>query len=190
MLLRNRIARAIAAGTFVLAAPMLASCGFNYATDKVYTPAPGANNRDHAVDVLNAVIVATADGEGTLVTTLSNNDLENEDTLTGITGEGVTAQVKGKVTVAPGGATRIANTTDDLPAASGDSVDGIKVTGDFKIGGWATLTLSFSHSDPVKVEVPIVANAGQWAGQDGDELTEGQEVGHSGEEHATEGDDH
>src|SRR3546814_14018682 len=71
MLLRTRIARATAIGALVLAAPALSSCSF--ATDKVYTPGPGANDRSERVDVLNAVIVATKAGSGTLVPSLVNN---------------------------------------------------------------------------------------------------------------------
>src|SRR3546814_16357627 len=66
MLLRTRIARATAIGALVLADPALSSCSF--APDKVYTPGPGAHDRSERVDVLNAVIVATQNGSGTLVT--------------------------------------------------------------------------------------------------------------------------
>src|SRR3546814_14117768 len=51
MLLRTRIARATAIGALVLAAPALSSCSF--ATDKVYTPGPGATDRSERVDVIN-----------------------------------------------------------------------------------------------------------------------------------------
>ena len=74
MLTRSRISRLASAGALVLAAVTLSSCGFNYATDKVYTPAEGVNNRDSRVDVLNAAIVATEDGKGTFVASLSNNE--------------------------------------------------------------------------------------------------------------------
>ena len=177
MLIRNRIARAMATGTLVLAAPMLTSCGFNFATDKVYTPAPGANNRAESVDVLNAVIVATADGKGTFVTTLVNNEINQpgvgknvDDTLTGITG-GATATFK-PITIRAGDYTRIATTTADFPAGRpGVDQQGIPVTGDFKLGGWVKLTLTFKNSEPVEIEVPVVTNSGQWAGQDGKTLT-------------------
>lgn len=187
MLIRNRIARAVAAGTLVLAAPTLTSCGFNFATDKVYTPAAGANNRDASVDVLNAVIVATDDGKGTLVTTLVNNETEADkgDTLESVTGTAldgseVTVKVKKPIEIAPRGYTRLATATADNglgekpPAdANGATVasyeSGLPVTGGFALGEFVKLTLTFKNAGDVKVEVPVVANNCEWAGQDGDE---------------------
>lgn len=185
MLIRNRIARAVAAGTLVLAAPTLTSCGFNFATDKVYTPAPGANNRDASVDVLNAVIVATNDGKGTLVTTLVNNETEADkgDTLesatgTALDGSDVTVNVKKPVEVPARGYARLATATaenglGEEPAAEGlaNYRPGIAVKGNFKIGEFVKLTLEFKNAGAVKVEVPVVANNCDWAGQDGEELS-------------------
>ena len=188
MLIRNRIARAMATGTLVLAAPMLTSCGFNFATDKVYTPAPGANDRAESVDVLNAVIVATEDGSGTFLTTLVNNDITTfddrknvDDELISITGE-ATADLKTPIVIRAGDLTRIANTTETFPAPLPDRQDidqpGIKVTGDFKLGGWVKLTLTFKNSNPVDIQVPVVPNNGQWAGQDGEKLSPANVPGH------------
>ena len=64
---------ATAAAVVALAAP-LTSCGFDYATERTYTPAGGANNREGVVDVLSAVVVSGAEGSGTFVASLSNND--------------------------------------------------------------------------------------------------------------------
>src|SRR4029079_16444098 len=100
MLTPSRISRLASAGVLVLATVTLSSCGFNYATDKVYTPAEGVNNRDSQVDVLNAAIVATEDGKGTFVASLANNQtptyedgkLTNvDDKLTGLAGVGDTS---------------------------------------------------------------------------------------------------
>ncbi|KRF19113.1 hypothetical protein ASG90_04395 [Nocardioides sp. Soil797] len=187
MLIRNRIARAVAAGTLVLAAPVLTSCGFNFATDKVYTPAPGANNRDASVDVLNAVIVSTKDGKGTLVTTLVNNETEagRTDTLESVTGTApdkseVTVDVAKSVEIPPRGYTRLATATSDnglgeKPPADADGgtyavyQPGLKVSGNFRTGEFVKLTLTFKNAGDVAVEVPVVANNCDWAGQDGDE---------------------
>ncbi|QIX25657.1 hypothetical protein ncot_02920 [Nocardioides sp. JQ2195] len=183
MLIRNRIARAVAAGTLVLAAPVLTSCGFNFATDKVYTPAAGANNRDASVDVLNAVIVATENGEGTLVTTLVNNetDADKADSLESATGttandSEVTVDLSKPVEIPARGYARLATATEEnglgeKPPADGYAVyePGIEVTGDFAIGEFVKLTLTFENAGDVEVEVPVVANNCDWAGQDGDE---------------------
>ena len=60
---------AIAAAVLALAAP-LSSCGFDYATERDYTPGSGANNREGVVDVLSAVVVSGAEGSGTFVASL------------------------------------------------------------------------------------------------------------------------
>ena len=52
---------ATAVAVLALAVP-LSSCGFDYATDRDYTPAGGANNREGDVDVLSAVVVSAAAG--------------------------------------------------------------------------------------------------------------------------------
>src|SRR4029453_3813831 len=71
---RRKIALALSGA--VLAVPALTSCGFNYATDRPYTPAAGVNNQDGTVDVLGAVIVSGQDDSGTFIPSFSNNDAD------------------------------------------------------------------------------------------------------------------
>ena len=172
MLNRSRITRVTAAGVLVLATTALSACGFNYATDKVYTPAEGVNVRDSRVDVLNAVIVATDDGQGTFVASLVNNEVptvengqvnDNDDTLTGlegVDGSTITADLSAPI---------------ELPSASLVKLadgDGIPVEGDsIKLGDFVTVQLTFSNADPVTMSIPVVANAGDFADQDGTTLT-------------------
>jgi copper(I)-binding protein len=171
MLTRSRISRLASAGALVLAAVTLSSCGFNYATDKVYTPAEGVNNRDSQVDVLNAAIVATEDGKGTFVASLANNETptyENgkltnvDDKLTGLAGVGdttLTADLK-PVTVPGGGAVKLADG------------EGIPVTGDsIKLGDFVEVELTFENADPVTMKIPVVPNNRDFEGQDGTSLT-------------------
>src|SRR5690349_21028610 len=104
MLLRRNIALAL--GVLVLAAPVLSSCGFDYATDRVNTVASGVNNRDKTVDVLGAVVVAAQPDSGTFIATLSNNSQTKSASLTSITGSGgntVSADDFAPIDVAPGG---------------------------------------------------------------------------------------
>jgi hypothetical protein len=54
-------------GALVLALPLLASCGFDKATDQVYTPGAGTDDRSGDVDVLSAVIVSAQPGPGTFI---------------------------------------------------------------------------------------------------------------------------
>ena len=63
----------LVAGALVLALPLLGSCGFDKATDRVYTPAAGTNDRDGDVDVLAAVVVAAQPDSGTFMASLANN---------------------------------------------------------------------------------------------------------------------
>src|SRR5688572_28722004 len=67
---------ALTVGAVVLAVPGVAACGFNYATDREYTPGNGVNHQSGKVDVLNAVIVSAEEGSGTFIATLSNNTAE------------------------------------------------------------------------------------------------------------------
>ena len=93
-----------------LAVP-LSSCGFDYATDRDYTPAGGANNREGDVDVLSAVVVSAAEGSGTFIASLSNNDPDEPETFTGVAGEeegSITAEEFEPVEIAPGGLVNLA----------------------------------------------------------------------------------
>ncbi len=171
MLNRSRISRLASAGVLVLATATLSSCGFNFATDKVYTPAEGVNQRDGRVDVLNAVVVATADGRGTFVASLSNNEAPvfedggltvADDRLIGLAGAGDTALTAELQPVdLPGGAL--------VKLADGE---GIPVTGEgIELGRFVEVELTFENAEPVTMTVPVVANNRDFEGQDGTTLT-------------------
>ena len=163
MLISHRMTRLLCAGALVLAAPTLASCSKEKATDKIYTPANAANNRDGRIDVLNAAIVSTEAGSGTFVVTLVNNDTNEPgggkdyaDQLVGLAGD-VTAKLGKPVDVPAGGIAVLAT----------PSGEGIEVTGDFEAGQFVTVTLTFKNADAATLQVPVVENAGAFAGQDG-----------------------
>ena len=153
---------ATAATALALTAP-LASCGFDYATDRDYTPASGVNNRDGDVDVLSAVVVSAAEGSGTFVASLSNNDTANAASLTALSGEGgseeggeVTAAEFEPVEIGPGALVNLAE-----PAA------GIVVTGEFGPGSVVPMTLDFGDGERISLNVPVVADdTGYWEGMD------------------------
>jgi copper(I)-binding protein len=171
MLISNRTSRLIGAGALLLAAPALASCT-EHATDTIYTPAVGTNDRDSAVDVLHAVIVANADkaGQGTLVVTFVNNETEEvgstedlTDQLVGVSGD-VTGKVK-PVKLPAGTHVVLATATAEIPKA----VPGISVKGDFDLGDFVEVVFDFKNADDVTLEVPVVENVegSQFAGQNG-----------------------
>src|ERR1700752_1769155 len=70
--LPRRKPAALLVGAFLLAVLGLSACGFNYATDREYTPAAGLNYKSGTVDVLNALIVSSEEGSGTFIASLSN----------------------------------------------------------------------------------------------------------------------
>ena len=157
----RRTRTALAAVTLVLSAPLLAACGFNAATDRVYTPAMGANERDASVDVLGAVIVSTEGDSGTFVATFVNNDPTEAATLTGIESAGEPAvQVEvDEIEVPARGAV---NLVEETP---------VEVTGDFDLGQYVPLTLSFETAggtETVDVKVASVPNSGEFEGLDGE----------------------
>ena len=153
-----RRALATAAAVLALAAP-LTSCGFDYATDRDYTPAAGANNREGVVDVLSAVVVAAEEGSGTFVASLSNNDPDNGATFTALSGTeegGVTAAEFAPVEIGPGALVNLAD-----PAA------GIVVTGEFGPGNVVPMTVDFGDGERISLNVPVVADdTGYWEGMD------------------------
>lgn len=139
-----------AAFAALLLAPTLAACGFNAQTDQVYQPSTGVNDRDGSVDVLNALIVSGTDGSGTFAATLVNNDQDQSDELTGVTGEGVTASME-PVAVSAAGVVNLAESGD--VSILGDAV---------KAGGWVSLTLTFANGDTSSVRVPVVTDTGDY----------------------------
>lgn len=141
---------------------MLATTGCvkQYATDRVYTPAAGVNNRDASVDVLNAVIVATEDGSGTFIATFANNDTEEPatfDALEGIDQAQLTASDFSPIEIPRAGAVNLA--TDG----------GVEVTGDFELGDFVPVSVQFDNGEQVELDVPVVPNCGDFAGLDGAE---------------------
>ena len=140
----------------VLTAPVLSSCGFNEPTDRVYTPAVGVNERAGTIDVLHALVVSGADGSGTVVAGLSNNDVEEGDTLTEIAGSGADAGLSvelGAPIDVPAG--QLVQLADEEPV----SVEGEGLTA----GTFVELTFTFERSETVTVEVPVVARRGEYA---------------------------
>lgn len=153
---------ALSAAALALTAPALTSCGFDYATDRYYTPANGANNRDGAVDVLGAVVVSTEPGSGTFIASLSNNSTTEATSLTelGATEDGdVTAAEFEPVEIAPGALVNLAE-----PPAE------ITVSGEFEAGDFVEVSLGFDNGENTVVEVPVVDNRGYFEGLDGEPL--------------------
>lgn len=155
----RRSARLLAAGALVLAAPALTSCGFDYATDRVYTPGVGTNDRSTEIDVLGAVVVSAEDGSGTLVATFVNNTNDSDATITEIQGAGddeaLTVEGFSTITVPANGLVNLA-----------DAETPINVSGDFDSGAFLTLAFTFGDGSTVEQEVPTVPDCYEYAGLD------------------------
>ena len=152
--------RTLALATCVLAvcAPALTSCGFDYATDRIYTPATGVNSREASVDVLGAVIVSAEDNSGTFIASFANNNsLEpaTVKTLQGVDQAQVTSDEFAPIQVPPGGLVNLADG------------DGIPVQGEFAAGEFLPVTLQFGSGEEVEVDIPVVTNCGYYEGLDG-----------------------
>lgn len=147
--------RSAAVAALVLA-PVLSSCGFDQPTDQVYTPGVGVNERSGEVDVLNALVVSGADGSGALVATLSNNNNDQADALTQVTGagedSGLRVELEDSIEVRAGGTVSLSDEAE-IP------VEGDAITS----GAFVALRFTFQNAETVTVEVPVVARRGPYS---------------------------
>lgn len=150
-----RRSAALAVGALAIV-PTLSSCGFTYATDRVYTPAAGINDRSGTVDILGAVVVASRPGEGTLVASLSNNSSTQTIALQGVN---PAADEQLKVAQFPEISLK--------PLKNADlAQDAIGVTGEYGAGDVLTLSFVFSDGETTTMEVAVVTNCDEFAGYD------------------------
>ena len=143
-----------AIGALLLAVPVLSSCGFDYATDRVNDLTAGHTNREASVDVVNSLIVAGQADSGTLVGLLVNNDVDTDAELTSVTSgpDATAADIEELTIVAAGRA--------DL----GDA--GIRIEGTFEAGQVYEVTLAFDTGEEVELNLPVVTECGQYDGFD------------------------
>lgn len=146
--------RSLAAAVLVLAAPALSSCGgnFNQQTNQIYNPAEGVDDRSGRVDVLNALVVSTENGSGTVVATLVNNDLDRDDSLKSIAGAGSDSNLE----VTPGGPTAIpAGGLLNLAERGRNFVEGERI----RAGYFVNITFTFDRGKAITVNAPVVNGA-------------------------------
>jgi hypothetical protein len=152
-------ARVLAAAGALALATVLGSCGFDYATDRVYNPGAGVNDRDAMVDVLAAVVVSAQEGSGTFIASFANNDQENAATVSSIAGAGDDADVQvdsfEPIQIDPGQLVNLA------------TAGGVVLTGDkIESGESVTLEIGFGDGDSVQMDVPIVPPCYEYEGLD------------------------
>src|SRR4051812_12493340 len=149
----------LVAGALVLLVPLLSSCGFGQATDKVYTAGVGTNSRDGVVKVLSAVVAAAQSGSGTFLASFSNNSTTDPDSLSDLAGAGkwqdlTIGEIDSLPEIPPQG---LVNLADE---------GGINVSGDFDAGQFVELTLTFKNGQSVTMAVPVVYACDEYAGLD------------------------
>jgi hypothetical protein len=142
----------------VVLATTLSSCGFDYATDRVYTPGNGVNDRDAQVDVLNAVIVSAQEGSGTFIASFSNNDAEKSASVESLAGAGDDSNLQvadfDPIEIDPGALVNLA------------TEGGIPVTGELEAGNFVTVTVTFGNGQTATLDVPAVNDCGPYEGLD------------------------
>ena len=132
-------------------------CGFGPATQEQYTPAPGANDRDSEVDVLNAVVVAAQPGSGTFIASLANNSSTDSVTFTGVSGAEGNAVVAGEFAEIEIEPQSLVNLEEE---------GGPTLTGEFGAGNFVPLSVTFADAETVTLDVPVVKACGDFLGLD------------------------
>ncbi|MXG90004.1 hypothetical protein [Nocardioides flavescens] len=158
--MQSRRSLRLVAGALVLAAPVLSSCGFQKATDKVYIPAAQTNDRSSAdIDVLAGSVVAAQPNSGTVIATFVSKTLEDLS-LESVAGAGASSDlvigpVESPIDIPPRGHVNLA---DDAP--------GITVQGDFGAGDFLDLAFTFSNGETITFGVPVLFGCQEWEGLD------------------------
>ena len=162
----------LAASLVALAVPVLSSCGM--ATDRPNVIADGGYSLSGDMRVLGSRIVATTDGQGYFIATITLNptydavtdpeQVAQQHALTGIESEQGAGSSINPVT----GVNKTVD-KDGIANLASPSVGGIPVTGSFKAGDVVPVVLTFATGKKVTVETPVVRDCGynEGAGQTG-----------------------
>lgn len=153
--MRLRRSTAMLTGTLLLALP-LAGCGFSgmdAATNRTYTPAAGANQRDADVDVLGAVVVSAQDGSGTFIATFVNNDPAEAATVIGL------QATPGGPQVTVGDFSEISVPAQGLNNLAAEGSAGIPVSGEVTAGTFLPMQLTLGDGSTVDLKVPVVPDS-------------------------------
>lgn len=148
----------------VALAAALAGCGanFNAATNQPIQPAEGTSDRSGLVYVINALVVADDDGNGTVVARLINQNPDHPDAL-----------VSYAVSDLDGAPQDAAPLDEPIVLAQAPSPDQsvlvgpeptLRATGDAIVAGYmVSVDFQFDRAAPVTLEVPVVSNTGFYA---------------------------
>lgn len=151
--------RVLAAAGALALTTALSSCGFDYATDRNYTPGPSTNDRDALIDVLGATVVSGQEGSGTFIASFANNvtdEAGSVESLAATTLEGEELKVADfePIEVPAHGLVNLA------------TEGGIVITGDLAAGDFVDVTIGFGDGESIDMEVPVMPNCDEFAGLD------------------------
>lgn len=157
----------LAASLVAIAAPVLSSCGF--ATDRPNVIADGGYSLSGDMRVLGSRIVASTDGKGIFIATITLNptydavtDPETQAQQHALTGlesaPGATSSIQ-PVT----GVSKTVN-TEGIANLASPQVGGIPVTGTFRAGDIVPVVLTFATGEKVTVQTPVVRDCAEYAG--------------------------
>jgi len=157
---------ALAAGLVCLAAPVLSSCGFDYATDRPNVISNGGFAMNATgMRVLATRIVADANNHGVFVATLALNPTANPAVAASrapqLTALGTRSD--SPYTMTAGKFTPISVTDTGAVNLADPSVGGIPVTGNFTAGSIIPVTLTFSDGEKISVQTPVVTQCREYA---------------------------
>lgn len=157
-------ARVLAAAGALALATTLSSCGFDYATDRNYTPGSSTNDRDADIDVLGAAVVSGQEGSGTFIATFANNDTDEAGSIESLAAETMPSGDEEAAELEVAEFTAI-----EVPAHGMVNLaieGGVVLTGEVEAGDFVLVTVGFGDGETVEIEVPVMPNCDEYAGLD------------------------
>jgi hypothetical protein len=159
-----------AAGLVAVAATALSGCGQKLATDRPNTIANGGYDvATNGMHVDAARIVASADGQGVFVATISLDPTQDAVTQTKQSDEkealtGIAAGPGASVTLTASGSIHKVVNTEGVANLNDPKVGGIPVTGTFKAGDIVPVKLTFAGGATATVNAPVVTDCFEYSG--------------------------
>lgn len=160
---RSTVRRLASLAVVPLAAVSLTGCGANFdaQTNQVYQAAEGTNDRSALVYSLNTLVVSDGEGNGTVTARLVNNGPEADEL------QSFTAQQD------DGTALKVVTLTEPIAIGTAPSPEQSILIGPdgelrlhgggFAPGDFIRLDLTFSESEPLSMDVPVVAQTEEYA---------------------------
>lgn len=157
-------ARVLAAAGALALATTLSSCGFDYATDRNYTPGSSTNDRDADIDVLGAVVVSGQEGSGTFIATFANNLTDEAGSVESLTAVTIPDSDEEAANLEVADLEPIEVPAHGMVNLADEG--GVVLTGEVASGDFVMVTIGFGNGQTVELEVPVMPNCDEYAGLD------------------------